>query len=310
MSAGPIILLVEGDLAHAHLIAAALTARGLPHPVHVRTGEEAVLWIGAHACDVCVLDYQLRGIDGLETLLRLRQRKPALPVIMTSGARSEQVAVAAFRAGVSDYIPKKTRDFPDAVVEAIQRVTPAGAPSPPTPFPVPLPADVPAQLLAPTLQNRLRVIGRQLDLYGYRAVNLSQVAGGFLVRAIPSGARAAEVLEFPDHDVPQALAHAIAARGEGEHDRSTTALLPTGYEDFLRALGHRLDLRKAEAITVTELDSLVAVGGIALLDGRGHMTLEPFHEVLHVDGIAYLLDEAFRRRAEPQRSGFARLLGR
>ena len=60
---------------------------------------------------------------------------------------------------------------------------------------------------------------------------------------------------------------------------------------------------------MTELDSMVAVGGIALLDGRGHMTLEPFHEVLHVDEVAYLLDEAFRRRAAPQRSGLARLLG-
>jgi hypothetical protein len=40
------------------------------------------------------------------------------------------------------------------------------------------------------------------------------------------------------------------------------------------------------------------------------MTLEPFHEVLHVDDVAYLLDQAFRRRAAPQRSGLARLLGR
>ncbi|MCA1599994.1 MAG: response regulator, partial [Chloroflexi bacterium] len=96
MSEGPIIVLVESDVAQAGVIAQALVARGLPRPVHMPTGDEAVLWIGAHPCDVCVLDYQLRGIDGLETLLRLRQRKPDLPVIMTSGAKSEQVAVTAF----------------------------------------------------------------------------------------------------------------------------------------------------------------------------------------------------------------------
>lgn len=311
MSGGPIILLVEGNDARARLVATALATHGLPHPVRVPTGEEAVLWIGAHACDLCVLDDHLGGIDGLETLLCLRERKPDLPVIMTSGAKSEQGAVDAFHAGVADYIPHRTPDFPNAVAAAIQRAILTVMPAAPPPLSVGVPADVPAQLLAPTLENRLRVIGRQLDLYDYRALNLSQVAGGFLVRALPPGARAAEVLEFPDHEFPLVVARAVAARGEGEgdHDRVATALLPTGYEDALRALGHRLDGRQAEAITVTELDSLVVVGGIALQDGHGHLTLEPFHEVLQVDDITYLLDEAFRRRAAPRRSGLARLWG-
>ena len=116
------------------------------------------------------------------------------------------------------------------------------------------------RLTSLTYENRLRVVGRQLDLYAYRAVNLFEVGGGFLVRALLPGSRVPDALEFPDRDFLPQVEAAIAARGEGERLRSTSPLLPTGYEDFLRALGHRFDQRVAEAITVSELDKFIAVG--------------------------------------------------
>ena len=172
--------------------------------------------------------------------------------------------------------------------------------------------DPPGGLLLPTYQNRLRAIGRQLDLAGYGAVNLLEVGGGFLVRALASGSRTPEALEFPDRDFPLVAAGAIAARGEDERGRSTSPLLPTGYEDFLRALGRWLDEQQAEAITVTDLDSFVAVGGVARAEGRGHTAVEPLRALLYPDDITALLDEAFRRRAvvPKEGTGFARLLGR
>ncbi len=168
---------------------------------------------------------------------------------------------------------------------------------------------IPAGLLQLTYQNRLRVIGRQLDLYGYRTVTILEVAGGFLVRGAASGSRTPEALEFLDQDFPQLLRNAFNARGEGEHRRSTSTLLPTGYEDFLRALGHRLDTQYAEAVTVTELDSFVAVGGVVRVDATGQTGFGPLQWLLRTDDIAYLLDEAFRRRAavaEPRRGSFLR----
>jgi hypothetical protein len=105
------------------------------------------------------------------------------------------------------------------------------------------------------------------------------------------------------------LRSAYNARGEGEHRRSTSALLPTGYEDFLRALGHRMDTQFAEAITITELDSFIAVGGVAKVETSGQTGFGPLQWLLRADDITYLLDDAFRRRAPEQESrvgGFLR----
>ncbi|HYI17014.1 MAG TPA: response regulator [Thermomicrobiales bacterium] len=304
----PVILLVEDDKALARRIAGAIETRILgSRLIHVTSGEEAVLWAGANDCSACLLDYDLPGIDGLETLARIHQRKPNVPVIMLSGAASEQVAVAAFRARVSDYIAKQP-GFEQTVAQLLQQLL-ASAPVP-TGTPVSLDgAGIPAGLAQLTYQNRLRVIGRQLDLYAYRAATLLEVAGGFLVRAAQSGSRTPEALEFLDQDFPQLLHSAYSARGAGEHSRSTTALLPTGYEDFLRALGQRLDSQFAEAVTVTELDSFVAVGGVAKVDASGQTGLAPLQWLLRTDEITYLLDDAFRRRtatSEPRRGSFLR----
>lgn len=301
------ILLVEDNAGHARQIVRAFGDRALPSPMHLRKGEEAVMWVSGNRCDVCLLDYDLPGIDGIETLLRLHQRRPNLPVIMLSDARSERAAVAAFHAGVVDYVPK-VRGFEDAVVEMVERLVLERAAAQPAPQLIA--AGVPDELVQPTYQNRLRVIGRQLDLYRYHSINISEVGGGFLVRALAAGGRVPEALEFPDRDFAQSVMNAIAARGEKEHPRTITPLLPTGYEDFLRALGYHLDRRVAEAVTITELDGFIAVGGVAKAEGIGHTTIEPFQQLLRHDEIAYLLDQAFRRRQKKAGLSFTRVLNR
>lgn len=306
MSRNPVVLLIEDNTKQARLISQAIERLALPAPRHIARGEDAVLWIGAHDCDMCVLDYQLPGIDGLETLARMRQRKPDLPVVMLSNAKSERVAIAAFRAGVVDYVPKES-GYHEAIASIVQQFA-RDVETAPTPLPAQPLRDVPEPLTRPSYQNRLRVIGRQLDLYGYRAINLLEVGGGFLVRALAPTSRTPEALEFSDRDFPQLLAGAIEARGQGDRMRGKTSLLPTGYEDFLRALGYRLDQSRAEAITVSELESFLAVGGVAMIAGRGDTTVGPFQDLMRPDDIAYLLEEAFQRRAKKP-SVFGRLLG-
>lgn len=298
MSYTPVVLLVEEDIKDAQLVSRAIERRAMTRPLHVSRGEEAVLWVGLHACDVCLVDYRLPGIDGLETLVRLHQRKPDLPVIMMSDAKSEGVVVAAFRAGVADFVPKR-HDFEEIVANLVQQHTQGlTAPGQGASARASAAADMPPELFQPTYQNRLRVIGRQLDLYGYRSISLLEVAGGFLVRAMMSGGRTPEALEFTDRDFPQAASNAFAARGKREQRHPGTPLLQAGYEDFLRALGHRLDRRTAEAVTVTELDSFIAVSGVERADGTSHTAMQPFQELLRPDDVAFLVDEAFQRRVK------------
>jgi CheY-like chemotaxis protein len=310
---GPTILLVSSSARDVNLITSALNALGLSRPVVVPDGETAVLWVAANDCGVCLLDYRLPGIDGLEALVRMRARRPDLPVIFLSDAASEQAAINAFHTGVVDYVPK-TAGYQSRVAQLtrdVLREQAGNAPAAVTQASVD--PSVPRHLIQPTYQNRLRVIGRQLDLYRYHSVHLLEVGGGFLVRAIGSDPRAPEALEFPDRDFPQHIAGAVAARGQGERQHQPRGLLPTGYEDFLRAIGHRMDIDRAQAITVSELGQYVVVGGIGRTDGRTETTLGPFQTLMNPDDVAYILNEAYRRRTGQNnasgKSLFARIRG-
>ncbi len=118
----------------------------------------------------------------METMVRLHQRKPDVPVVMLSKVKSEQIAVTAFRRGVRDFVPI-TAGYVDELAEIIVTVA-QGLTCESGPM---VHASSPSQevgYLRPTYENRLRAIGRQLDLYRYRAINLSEVSRGFLVRAL------------------------------------------------------------------------------------------------------------------------------
>jgi len=56
--------------------------------------------------DIVLLDIMLPGLDGLETLKRIKQLDPDLPVIMLSAQGSIEVAVESLRLGAFDYFAK------------------------------------------------------------------------------------------------------------------------------------------------------------------------------------------------------------
>ena len=311
----PIILVVSSDQQQRQVLARALEALGMPRPTSLEDGQAALLWVAANHCDVCVLAFNLQGnLDGLNTLHGIRQRRPELPVVMVSDSGTEQDAVAAFHGGVADYVPVRP-GYEQAVAQLVRRIAEAAGESEVVPTQL-VAAGVADELLQPNYQNRLRVIGRQLDLLGYRSVNVLEVAGGFVVRAVQTGSRQPEALEFADQYFPQMVATAIAARGEGERrTRSTARLTPTGYEDCLRALGYRLDAHLAEAVTITELEEFLAVGGVGKLESYNLTTVGPIQWLLREPDITFMLDEAYKRRrpeAQSQRrsSIFSRIAQR
>ena len=70
------------------------------------TGEECIASIQTEDPDLILLDIWMPGIDGLETLKRIKQIQPNQLVIMMSGHGSIETAVKATRLGAFDFIEK------------------------------------------------------------------------------------------------------------------------------------------------------------------------------------------------------------
>ena len=70
------------------------------------SGEEAIARMRKQAVDCILLDIWMPGIDGLETLSRIHQIDPLMPVIMMSGHATIDTAVRATRQGAFDFVEK------------------------------------------------------------------------------------------------------------------------------------------------------------------------------------------------------------
>ncbi len=70
------------------------------------TGEEALALLGEETPDLVLLDIWLPGIDGLETLRRIRENHQEQVVIMMSGHGTIETAVKATKLGAYDFIEK------------------------------------------------------------------------------------------------------------------------------------------------------------------------------------------------------------
>ena len=77
------------------------------HLVTAKSGEEGLRVLPQAAPDLVLLDLKLgRGIDGLETLKRLKRLAPEVPVIMVTAHASYETAMQAGRLGAEHYFSK------------------------------------------------------------------------------------------------------------------------------------------------------------------------------------------------------------
>jgi DNA-binding response OmpR family regulator len=71
----------------------------------------------AETFDLVLLDLMLPQMDGIEVCRRLRQARPALPILMLTARGAEDDKVAGFAAGADDYVTK-----PFGVRELLARI--------------------------------------------------------------------------------------------------------------------------------------------------------------------------------------------
>jgi len=80
-------------------------------------GEEALQLLRSGSYDVVLLDINMPGIGGIETLRRIRSFAPRLPVLMVTVREGEEQKVEALELGADDYITK-----PFSIRELIARI--------------------------------------------------------------------------------------------------------------------------------------------------------------------------------------------
>lgn len=101
------VLLVEDSETDAALLERELRRSGFAPQVHrVDTSEAFDRVIEQDCWDVLITDHNLPSFSSEAALSRTRELKLDLPVIIVSGTIGEDVAVAAMKAGASDYIMK------------------------------------------------------------------------------------------------------------------------------------------------------------------------------------------------------------
>lgn len=74
--------------------------------VTASSGEDAVAAAKEHAPDIVFLDVWLPGMDGIETLLKIKEWDSNIPIVMISGHGNIEIAVKAIKLGAYDFLEK------------------------------------------------------------------------------------------------------------------------------------------------------------------------------------------------------------
>jgi two-component system OmpR family response regulator len=99
------VLIVEDKVKMASLLRRALRSEGMAADVAVK-GEDALWMTNATRYDAVVLDLMLPGIDGIETVRRLREDGVWTPVLMLTARSALHDRVAGLNGGADDYMTK------------------------------------------------------------------------------------------------------------------------------------------------------------------------------------------------------------
>ena len=99
------VLLVDDEVEFLQTVAKRLGRRKLDVSA-AHSGEEALQRLAEACADVVVLDVKMPGLDGLETLRRIKSGHPLVEVIMLTGHASVEAAIEGMELGAFDYLMK------------------------------------------------------------------------------------------------------------------------------------------------------------------------------------------------------------
>lgn len=99
------VLLVDDEEEFLKTLSQRLEMRGLKVTGATR-GEEAVDLADKQTFDAIVIDLAMPGMDGLETLKRIKESHPEAEIIMLSGQGTVKTSIEAMKLGAEDFLEK------------------------------------------------------------------------------------------------------------------------------------------------------------------------------------------------------------
>ena len=111
------VLLVDDEEAFLTSLAKRLEVRGMQVTTATR-GKEAVALVDSREFDLVVLDLSMPGIDGLETLRRIKAKQPDAEIIMLTGEGSIRTGIEAMKLGAEDFLQK-----PVNITELVNKIS-------------------------------------------------------------------------------------------------------------------------------------------------------------------------------------------
>jgi two-component system, OmpR family, KDP operon response regulator KdpE len=117
------VLVVDDEPAIRRALRPPLAELGF-HVAEASRGEEALQVLRSAPYDAVLLDMNMPGIGGIETVRRIRTFAPRLPVLMLTVRDQEEDKVAALDSGADDYVTKpfSTRELIARIRSAVRRV--------------------------------------------------------------------------------------------------------------------------------------------------------------------------------------------
>lgn len=99
------VMLVDNEAEFVELLSQRLKARGLK-VISINSGEEAVVEVVDRSIDVAVVALAMPGIDGLEILRQILEKRPDLAVIMLADNSTVENGIEVMKGGAVDCLEK------------------------------------------------------------------------------------------------------------------------------------------------------------------------------------------------------------
>ncbi|NCC24996.1 MAG: response regulator [Deltaproteobacteria bacterium] len=100
------VLLVDDERAFVEVLAKRLASKGFEVAWAGKGSEALSLFSAKSGIDVVVLDLAMPGMDGLETLKKIKEIDPLVEIIMLTGHATVDSAVDAIKRGAFEYLMK------------------------------------------------------------------------------------------------------------------------------------------------------------------------------------------------------------